>query len=232
MNRIRKVGNIYQVLITPSIKISPDNALMVGNWDDPELKNYYILNFDSLNDAQCEAYNHPDIDWYRLIINHKHIYHRLKLQIKNIIDTTGFTIGFYPQMMDPETLKNTMFDRVMAGSDRFNMRYGMSDIICFTITNPWTDNLHKISKSLESAREHLYRDDLRIREKRVIDNKIIILHGITEFGTPYEIKLVPELLFHWGEWYKKFGFIKQDHATKTYQQILEKQNELDKVTLR
>ncbi len=232
MNRIRKIGNIYQVLITPSIKISPDNVIMVGNWDDPELRNYFILEFETLNDAQCEAYNHPDIDWFRIVINHKHIFKRLEMALRTIIYDSGFTVDFYPTLMDPETFKNTMFDRVMAGGERFTMRYGMSDIISFTITNPWTSNLHKLAKAIENYRYHLYRDDMRIREKKVVDGKIIILYGITEFGTVYEIKLMPTILYQWGEWYKKFGFLKQEHANNLYQKMLKKQDDLDKLTIR
>ena len=232
MNRIRKIGNTYQVLITPNIKISPDNSIMVGNWDDAELRNYFILEFPTLSDAQCEAYNHPDIDWFRLVINHKHIFKRLEILLKTIIDDCGFTVDLHSNLMDPNTLKNTMFDRVMNGGERFNMRYGLSDIISFTITNPWVSNLHKLAKLIESHRVHYYRDDMRIREKNVIDNNIIILTGITEFGSPYEIKLVPTLLYHWGEWYKKVGFLKYDYSMSLYNKMLQKQNDLEKCSLR
>lgn len=233
MNRIRKFGDTYQVLMTPNIKISPDNAIMVGNWDDAELRNYFVLNFETLNDAQCEAYNHPDIDWYRLVINHKHIYKRLETTLKMILDNNGFTVEFHGNLMSPEVLKNTMFDRVMAGGERFNMRYGMSDIISFTIVNPWTDNLHKIAKAIESYREHLSRDDMRIRSKNIVDNKIIILNGSTEFGTVYEIKLMPTLLHQWGEWYKKFGYLKKsEHSQHLYRKMMLKQDDLDKNVIR
>ena len=69
MNRIRKIDNNYQVLITPDIKLSPDSSLLIGNWEDESLRNYYILQFESLNDAQAEAYNYPDIDWYRISLS-------------------------------------------------------------------------------------------------------------------------------------------------------------------
>ena len=74
MNRIRKVDNMYQVLITPDIKISPDSALLIGNWSDESLRNFYVLQFESLNDAQAEAFKYPDIDWYKIVLNHKYIF--------------------------------------------------------------------------------------------------------------------------------------------------------------
>ena len=168
MNRIRKIGNVFQVLITPSIKVSPDNALMVGNWDDEELRNYYILEFPTHRDAENEAFKHPDIDWYRLVINHKHIFNRLETTLKTIVNNMGFTVEFQSNLMNPMMFKNTMFDRITYSGERFNMRFGMSDLISFTIINPWTNNLHKISKIIESHRSHLHRDDLRIRDKKLL----------------------------------------------------------------
>lgn len=232
MNRIRKAGNTFQVLITPSIKISPDSSIMVGNWDDAELRNFYILEFPTLRDAECEAYKWPDIDWYRLVLNHKYIYERLDLELRKIIGDTGFTVDYYPHLMDPEMLKNTMFDRVAHGGPNFSMRFGMSDIISFVIVNPWTENLHKLSKAIENTRGHLYRDDLRIRSKNIMNGKIITLNGSTEFGSVYEIKLIPTLLYQYGEWFKKTGFLKPQQAEKLFQETLKKQEELDKMTIR
>lgn len=227
MNRIRRYNNHYQVLLTPNIKISPDSSLMVGNWEDEELRNFHILEFDTLQDAQCEAFKHPDIDWYRIVLNHKHIYQRLKHLIENIIFNNNFRAEFIPQLMDPKMLKHTIFNRVMNNGNRFSLRHGANDIISFTIVNPWTANLHKISKAIEFAREHLYRNDVRIKTKQIIDGKIIYLYGYTEFGTLYEIKLVPTLLYHWAEWYKALGYKNDEYADKLYVKYLEQQSALD-----
>jgi hypothetical protein len=232
MNRIRRIGNIYQVLITPTIQVSPDSALMIGAWDDSELRNFYVLEFDNLRDAEYEAYKHPDIDWYRLVVNHKYIYERLEINLKQVISNSGFTVDFRGNLMDPDTLKHTMFDRVINGGDRFSMKFGMSDIITFHITNPWTSNLHKLSKAIENTRAHPYRDDLRVRNKKIIDNKTIILTGVTEFGSVYEIKLMPNILFQYGEWYKKIGFTNPQNADKIYKEMLVQQDKVDQLTLR
>jgi len=227
MNRIRKFDNKYQVLITPDIKISPDSALMVGNFQDENLRGFYVLQFDTLNDAMCEAYNYPDIDWYRLVLNHKYIFKRLEDTLQKIIDDNQLSVEFRSKLVDPMSLKNIMFDRVIRGGERFNLRSGLNDIISFTIINPWTNNLHNVSKLIETFTEHVYRDDLRIRSKKIIDGKIIILNGFTEFGSVYEIKLVPTLLQQWADWYNKVGYKNEEAAQKAYAQLMEKQETLD-----
>lgn len=232
MNRVRRLGNVFQVLITPSIKVSPDSSLMVGNWEDSELRNFYILEFPTVSDALCEAMNHPDIDWYRLIINHTHIFKRLDNTIKSVMQDQGFSTEYHPQLMTPEMLKSTMFDRVMKNGDRYNLRYGANDIISFTIINPWSSNLHKIARALESHRVHPYRDDLRIRERNITNGNVISLLGYTEFGTVYEIRLVPTLIYQWEEWFRKFGFMKPQQAEQTLKEIIKKQSEVDKFVLR
>ena len=151
---------------------------------------------------------YPDIDWYRIILNHEYIYQRLYTDITKIIKKFNFKVQFIPKLMDPITFKNTIFDRVLISGDRYNLAQGMNDIISFTIVNPWTSNLHELAQKLLSHREHIYRDDLRIRHKKIRDNKIIYLYGKTEIGTLYEIKLVPTLLYQWAEWYKSYGYSK------------------------
>lgn len=228
MNRIRQSNGVYQVLITPSIKIAPDSALMVGNWDDENLRNYYVLEFQTLNDAQCEAFKHPDIDWHRLIINHEHIFYRLRSKIRSILDEFNFDVEFNSHLMSSETLKNAMFDRVLNGGERFNLRYNMTDIISFTITNPWSSILHKVAKSLELHRGHLYLDELRIRDKKIVDGKIICLYGITELGTIYEIKLLPTILQQWANWMNRYGFRQPEKGEQLYRQMLETQKRIDR----
>ena len=227
MNRIRKVNNIYQVLITPDIKLAPDSPIMIGNWADENLRNYTVLEYDTLQGAQCEAMKYPDIDWYRLIINHEHIYQRLRQSLQSIIKDANIDVQFIPNLMDPLTFKNSMFDRVLNGGERFNLRYNFTDIISFTIVNPWSNVLHKLSKIIETHREHLYRDDLRIRDKHIVDGKIICLYGYTEFGTIYEIKLIPTLLHQWANWMNKIGYKQPNNAEKIYASILKQQKNID-----
>ena len=227
MNRIRNINGIWQVLITPNIRISPDSSLLIGNWDDTSLRGYTVLTFDTKRDAQNIAFHYPDIDWYRIVLNQEYIFYRLNKQISDILTQHQLNVQYIPQLMDPITFKNTMFDRVEIGGGRFNLAQNMNDIISFTIVNPWTQNLFKIAKILEKHRIHLYRDDLRLFKKKIVDGKIIFLYGMTEFGTVYEIKLIPTLLYQWSEWYKKVGHLKRNNAMKLYSQYLNLQKTID-----
>jgi len=231
MNRIRKYKNRYQVLITPDLKIAPDTPILLGNWEDPDLRNYHVLEFDTLRDAQAEAFNHPDIDWYRLTLNHQHIFKRLEATVQTIIDDSGITVEFKSFLMDPLTMKNIMMDRVMNGGNKFNLRHAFNDIISLVIINPWTRNLERLSKLIEGYRGHLLRDDLRIISKQVIDGKIICLNGTTEQGTTYEIKLIPTALHHWANWFNKAGYLNEPHALTFYNQVIQSQDQLDKLPI-
>lgn len=227
MNRIREYNGSFQVVITPDIKISPDTSLLIGNWADENLRNYYILQFDSFNDAMAEALNYPDIDWYKMVLNHKYIFARLDETLRGIIDKYNFNVEYKARLLDPTTLKNVMFDRVMKQGERFNLRYGLNDIIQFTIINPWKNNLHVIAKIIENYTSDTYRDDLRIRFKKIVDGQIIYLYGYTEFGTVYAIKLIPTLLNQATMWYDKVGGKDEKNFMAQYEKLLKMQREVD-----
>ncbi len=130
--------------------------------------------------------------------------------------------------MTAEELKNAFMDRVFFnGGDRFNLRYKLNDIISFTIVNPWSSNLEKISKTIELFREHLYRDDLRIMSKQIVDKKIILLYGRTEFGTIYEIRLVPTLIDQWSAWFQRYNVKNEKNSLRLYNELMQKQTQLD-----
>lgn len=229
MNRIRKLDdNKYQVLITPTLNIFPDSPLLVGNWDDESLRNYKVLTFETLNEAQCEAFKYPDIDWYRFILNHQPIIQRLEILLRQIVDEFQFDVQFIPKLMTPEEFKNRMFDRVLLNGQRFNLKYDFSDIISFTIANPWSMNLYKLAKIIENYKVHLHRDDLRIKHKKILDGKIISLIGITEFGTTYEIKLLPTMLYQWALWVRKNPEKTDGEIKQVYSNQLKLQGIIDK----
>lgn len=227
MNRIRRVDDIFQVLITPYMKVAPDVPLLIGNWDDETMRNFSVINYENLNDAQCEAFNYPDIDWHRIVLNHEHIFVRLRNTIQELLNRYNFKVEFKAELMDGEMFKNTMFNRVERNGERFNLRFTMNDIMSFTIVNPWSKTLHKIAHMLENHREHLARDDLRIRFKRILDNKIILLHGHTELGTIYEIRLVPSTLDQWAQWMQEIGFTKYDYSMSLYKKLIKQQDYVD-----
>ncbi|AYV78341.1 MAG: hypothetical protein Edafosvirus10_16 [Edafosvirus sp.] len=193
MNRIRKWHNKWQVLITPTYVYSPSVELMLGNFTDENLRGYYIVEYNDLQSAQCEALKLPDIPWYKLISMHKDIYNQLCGIIRGIINKQHFIAEVDCSLMNTDTLKNTMFDRVMIGGNRFTLAYNMNDIIGINIINPWSKNLVEISKFMET--------DPRLRiYKKYIKYGTITLVGVTDIGTSYEIKLWPTLIAQWARW--------------------------------
>lgn len=232
MNRIKKYGDKYFVLITPEYPVSPiDPSLLLGNWSDPDLRNYYVLEFATMNDAMAEALNYSDVDWYKMTLNHKYIFNNLETMLSDLIKKNNFNVHFIPKLLQPEEIKTVMFDRVIHNGERFNLRYGLNDIISFTIVNPWTSNLHYISKIIENHRNPTYRDDLRIRFKKIIDGKIIYLYGYTEYGTIYSIRLIPTLLHQVSEWKNKHMNVNDQTFTLQYNKLLKMQQDIDSGTV-
>lgn len=196
MNRIRykKETDTYQVLLTPHLKFSPSMELLVGNWDDEHLRGFHIENYKTLPEAQCLALRLPDIDWYKLVRMNVDHYHILSNMIIDISAENHFMVDTYPRLISPQELKELTFNRVENLGNRFGPTYGMSDIISLCIVNPWTKNLHELADVLITIPE------LRIKRKKVYNDKIIQLIGLTELGMTYEIKLWPTLLYNWGKW--------------------------------
>lgn len=222
MNRIRKFGNKYQVLITPTFIYSPSMELMLGNWTDEKLRNYQVIDFSDLQSAQCEALKWPDIDWYKLSLIHKDAYYDIYKQIKSDIYQHKFMVDIEGKYSQPDVIKEIMFDRVLANGNRFSLAYNMNDIIGFHIINPWTKNLEELSKILE-------RDRMLKIYKKYESHGVITLIGITDVSTSYEIKLWPTLLSQWARWtyYNRYNN-KTSVALDSLKEIVMMQEKIDK----
>ena len=227
MNRIKQVGDSYFVLITPDYKSVADSNLLLGNMNDEELKNYYLLEYGNQNDAVAEALNYVDIDWYRMVLSHQFIYINLDKILRGIINDYKLNIEYKPVLLDAMTYKNVIFDRVMSGGDRVKLRYGSNEIITYTFISPFSSNLHYISRIIENYRNVTYRDDLRIRFKKIVDSKIIILYGYTDYGTVYSIKLIPNLLNEVVNWKNKRPNIDNKKFDMEYNKMLKLQSDID-----
>jgi len=255
MNRIRYINGEHQVLVTPENRTSPSSSIInffsnedylnddLGLFDDGYLKSSKVLFFNNLSDAQYEALKYPDIDWKRITMDHKHIYHNLKSNLQSFIDKHNFSVYFEPKLLSSYELKNSIFDRVLLSNcqlfnDQFvsNNLCSSFNIISFKITNPFTKNIYKISKILKHELTHYFRDDFRIRHHQIVDGCVIVLYGYTELGTVYEIKLMPCIVDHWCTWFKNnfsnnyFGkeYIKQQSCDNKKNNILNLQKTIDK----
>ena len=220
MNRIREYNYRYQVLITPTMPFNSSFELMIGNWTDEHLRNYYILEFDNLGDAQCEAFNHPDLDWDKLVLLHQNAYYDIQKIIKEILKSYNFIGEIQPRILSPEELKQNMFDRVMYYGKRFTLKYKMNDIIAFHIINPFTKNLEKVSEYLEN--------DSRLKIiRKFVNNGVIHLIGKTDVGTTYEIGLWPTMISQWARWAEENPQISNENKKYTFMESIKKQEQLD-----
>jgi hypothetical protein len=223
MNRIRKYANKYQLLITPTQSSNAGFELIRGDmpsFDDSFLRNYSILTFNTLGEAQAEAFNYPDIDWDSLVLLHQNAY----IDIKNLIlqDMRAFNItsNIESHMMDSLELKNSVFDRVMIYGDRFNLSYQMNDIISFSITNMWTKNLDEIAS-------HLVNDDrLRIKKVKKLGG-LVILIGLTDLSTAYEIRLLTHVFDNYIKWTKKYNIVDENIKKSMFAKCIQQQKNID-----
>lgn len=196
MNRIREIDGIYQVLITPTLDLAPDMELMIGNWEDKNLKGFRIKEFDNLQDAYYYSAEYPDINWVKLVRMHKDFYNIIGQKVRKILDSYNFTYNIETRLIEPKDLKATVFKRVINEGSRFSLTYNLNDVVSVVITNPWYSNLLDMEKALKGIR------DLRVR-KIIKKGKIISLVGSTDLGTMYEIKLIPSLIHHTLKWQDK-----------------------------
>lgn len=195
MNRIREVDAGYQVLVSPHRKYDVGFEFMLGSWTDEGLEGFRVLEFDTYDQAECEALRHPDINWEMLHDFHKDQFEMFYRIVKNILDYSEIAAELVPTLMKPNQIKNTMMNRVLKGqinsqSNDFRLAYDMNDIITYVIHNPWSSNLDRIRSFLVGeSRLNIY--------KSYVINNIIHIVGRTDIGTTYEILLCPTIMYHW-----------------------------------
>ena len=221
MNRIRKINNVYQVLHTPALQLEPHMELIAGNWEDPHLKGFYVKEFDSLADAQMEAFSQADIDWNKLVSMHADFYSYIVNQIKTVLDQHKFIYEIDERLMKPEELKHITFDRVINFGGRYTLTYNMNDIVNIVITNPWSKNLKEMAVILNNT------PDLHIKKINVFDDVVVRLIGITPLGTTYEIKLWPTIIHNWAKWQQVNNETNMKHMKQLYNKTLKLQNTID-----
>lgn len=226
MNRIRRVGDIYEVLVTPNITFDSDMELIAGNWTDPYLKGFYIKDFDNEQDAYYFSATMPDMDWMKLIRMNKDFKPIVHDKVEKILDSHGFTYNIETVLMTPVQLKNTIFDRVKNSGKRFTLASNLNDVLTVIVTNPWYNNLEDMAQVLKKVH------DLRIK-KIIRKNKTVTLVGVNHMGTSYEIKLMPTLIRHAIEW--KDNNVHNSSSFRTFigtmNELLKLQKKIDKETL-
>jgi hypothetical protein len=220
MNRIRQKNNKYQVLLTPHHKFDYNIEFLLGNWSDPYLASYKVIEYNTMEEAMNTSYQYPNLDWELIVLHHKDIFIQLKKIIRDTLTLTKMSIHFKSTLTDPLILKNVMFDRVLNYGNRFNLNEKMNDIINFTIINPWTQNLVEL--------QHILQSIPRLRIQSVLNtNGIITMIGKTDIGTSYSITLIPSLLEQWINMSSSKN-IPQDIKNAKLIELLRQQQQIDK----
>lgn len=233
MNRIRRIGNTYQCLFTPYNKYDTGFERLIGSWTDEAMMGFEVKTYATYAEAECEAFELPDINWDQLVAFHKDSYLFLRDHISKAIDASTMAVDYYYHLATPLQTKNRMFDRVLKGQEilfekhvtsGFRTVYNMNDIISFVIVNPWMRNLKELSDKL------IRTDRLNIFNK--IEKKgIIQLVGRTDIGTSYEILLVSSIIHNWMLWRDINADSAPDLLKSTLKNCLRTQNLIDATPL-
>lgn len=247
MNRIREFNNKFQVLISPTDVGSPLLERVIGGWTDQhrntgrnfhieypnnnadspinelltdaQIRNFYIVDFNTLQDAMDLAYKFPDLDWNRIVSMHQDVFPVLRDIIKDNLINNNFIVELDSHVLNPTELKETIFNRVLRKGERFTMFYDASDVICFNIINPFTFNINSIANILKSIPE--------LRIKKIHKDKLCVhLIGVTDVDTTYEIRLWTTLTAQWARWIMKNHYDPNQYL-HILQRLLDKQKILD-----
>jgi hypothetical protein len=226
MNRIRKYNGKYELLFTPHQRFNTNSwEYMLGNWTDDNLRNYKVIEYDSYNDALAEAMTMVDIDWSKMVSIHVDQMQEFDKIIRSDIDANKFSAEIHPRLMNSTLLKNTMFNRVKIGGERFRLNYNLNDIISFHIVNPWSINCRRIADIL------LNNIDLRLF-KQYNDNGVIHLIGKTgTAGSTYEIVIWPSLIYNWAKWSATNPQVSNTVKDSALKRVLESQQKVDAGTI-
>lgn len=219
MNRIRRVDNGFQVLVTQRYISNPSFELMLGNWTDEKMRNYRVVQFSTLQDAMDLAFKLPPIDWNKLISLHEDAFRTIVSTLNSSLKNGGCIVEIDAHIMNPTELKEIMFERVSRDGKRFNLFYDANDIISVNIINPWTNNLIKIVNTLKNI------PDLRI--KKIIKTKTNIkLIGLTDVNTVYEIRLWTSIMAQHVKWIFE-NELKKQFYLNSFDGIIAKQKLID-----
>src|SRR3989344_231415 len=182
MNRIQKINNIYNVLITPSLEFDSDIGFMVSNWIDHTLSGYNVLSYNSLSDALNKAEKYPDLNWLKFVLIQKDYF----VYVNNILVNNyvkKYNIPYKHFIMDPDELKQTFFNRVITYGKQFRPCHHLNDMMLFELKFTDINLLNHIMKLIYS------NHNLTIY--KVIYNKYnILLIGKTDNSLTYTINLI------------------------------------------
>ena len=197
MNRIRKVNNKFQVLITPHDQTEAESEYLLSQWLSDEVDNFVVVTFDTHDKALEESSKYPNINWHFFYLYYVDTFHFLKDNLFDIIkifsvynDSTGREvfannlIKLQYTLMSEKMIKDNFFDRVILKKKIFRPLYDFSDILSFKLLCNSIDMINEIKRIIPFNRV------FKIIKIIPISDKFVRLIGCTTIGTTYEIKLI------------------------------------------
>ena len=156
MNRLRKISDKYEFLITPQLIYQTGFELMLGNWTDKNfggfaIKEYTSKNIQNIISTICQ---YPEINFDQLILFHKEIYNKLYELIIKDLEKINDQILLIPKLLNSYELRDNFFNRVKILGDDFRLLYHMTDIISFNI-NVTNEKLASIITEILSSNQSL-----------------------------------------------------------------------------
>lgn len=196
MNRIRKINNHYEVLITPHDQTEAESEYLLSQWLSEDVDNYDIKTFNNYEDAYEESSKYPNINWAFFYLYYVDTFHFLKDNIFDVIrifsifnDSTGRkTLAEKPvrlqyNLMSDKLIKENFFNRVYNKKRLFRPLYDFSDILSFKIICNNINILNEIKRIIPFNRI------FKIIKIIPISNNNVKLIGCTTIGTTYQIIL-------------------------------------------
>ena len=198
MNRIRKINNQYQVLITPHNSTEAESEYLLAQWSNEEVDDYNIKTFSTMEQAYNESCKYPNINWKFFYLYYIDMFHFLKANIYEAIHTfsihndsvntailTSHPIKMMYYLMSEEEIKNKFFDRVDIKKNLFRPVYDFSDILIFKI-------ICKNKEQMELIKQIIPYNKVFKIIKVFTNQQKYILTGKTPIGTTYQIDITKE----------------------------------------
>ena len=159
MNRIKKIDNNYQVLITPYNSVEAESEYLLSQWTNNDVDNYNILYFNTFVNAYKEACKYPNINWKFFYLYYKDQFYFIRDNIVNTLETfkiyndyserlllSEYKIKLDYYLMDEETIKYNFFSRVDKKRKKFRPLDDFSDILSFKLICKNNDQLLILKK--------------------------------------------------------------------------------------
>lgn len=184
MNRLRKLNNKYEVLITPHLLYQTGLELMLGNWMDKNFDGFAIEKYDDINSAAERLCNYPELNFDQLVLYHKEIYNKLYELVLLELENINEKIVLEPILKNSKTLRDNFFERIKILGNDFRLLYHMTDIISFNIYVKKEILVKIITENLISNQALRI---IHIKKNKFDDKKYIKFVGQTDIGTTYQI---------------------------------------------